>query len=349
MNNDKRFYSKDRLFSYRAFLNISLGARGTGKTTCAKFWCIDDFLKTKKRFVWVRRYNTELSGDKRKGIEGCIKSFTKKIEKFYPKTKFEIKKNHLFINEKDAGCFVALSTSTAMKSVDFENVNKIIFDEFLIMDGSKYSYLRNEMTLFLDLISTVFRPIADENEKEQYRTRVWLLSNAITFGNDYFFYFNIKPFPINSIYYDKKRGIAVEQYENKIHEKAVKDTMFGKLVDGTEYSKYAIENNYLLDNSDFLGKKSNNATLMFNIRYDGREWGVYSDDEYVYITNGVDKSRPFFTFTKQDHSIDSILVKSCRGTRFETLIRAYQFGIVKFENIMIKRKFIDFMSLFIVK
>ena len=49
MNNDKRFYSKDKLFSYRAFLNISLGARGTGKTTCAKFWCIDDFLKTKKK------------------------------------------------------------------------------------------------------------------------------------------------------------------------------------------------------------------------------------------------------------------------------------------------------------
>lgn len=349
MNNDPRFYSKDKLFSYRAFLNFSLGARGTGKTTCAKFWCIDDFIKTKKRFVWVRRYNTELSGDKKKGIEGCVKSFTKKIEQFYPNVKFEIKRNTLYINDEDAGCFVALSTSSAMKSVDFENVNKIIFDEFLIMEGSKYSYLKNEITLFLDLISTIFRPIANMDGKENYRTRVWLLSNAITFGNDYFFYFNIHPFPINSIYYDKKRGIAVEQYENKIHEQAVKQTMFGKLISGTEYEQYAVENKYLLDNDDFIGKKSKNAYLVFNIRYEGREWGVYADSDYVYITNNVDKSRPFFSFTKADHSIDSILVKSISGTRFNMLVRNYQLGLVKFENTAIKKKFIDFMSLFIVK
>lgn len=349
MNNDVRFYTKDKLFSYRAFLNISLGARGTGKTTCAKFWCIDDFIRHKKRFVWLRRYNTELFGDKKKGIEGCVKGFTTKIQKFYKDVKFETKGNTLYINGDDAGCFVALSTSTAMKSVDFENVNKIIFDEFLIMDGSKYCYLNNEITLFLDLISTVFRPIADLDGKEQYRTRVWLLSNAITFGNDYFFYFNIRPFPINSIYYDKKRGIAVEQYENKIHENAVKQTMFGKLITGTEYEAYAIENKYLLDNNDFIGKKSRNAYLIFNIRYEGREWGIYSDENYVYVTTGVDKNRPFFTFTKADHSIDSVLVKSCRGTRFEILIKNYQLGLVKFENTSIKRKFIDFMSLFIVK
>ena len=34
------------------------GPRGTGKTTCAKFWCIDDFLKTKKRLNEILAANT---------------------------------------------------------------------------------------------------------------------------------------------------------------------------------------------------------------------------------------------------------------------------------------------------
>lgn len=348
MNNDKRYYNKDRLFSYKAFLNFSVGARGTGKTTCGKFWCVDDFLRTGKRFVWVRRYNTELTGDKKKGIEGCVKDFFPKIQKFYPNHKFEVKRNHAYIDGKDAGVFIALSTSSAMKSVDFPDVNKIIFDEFLITKGSKYTYLNNELTIFLDLISTVFRPITDEFGKEAYKTTVWCLSNAITFANDYFYYFNIKPFH-TQFYHDKNRGIAVEQYVNETYEEAVRKTSFGKLISGTDYEDYAVDNQYMLDNNDFILPKSKNAVFLFNVRYEGHKWGVYADSQYVYVTNRVDTTQPFFVFTKADHSLDSLMIKSIRGTRFEVLIRNYQLGLVMFDNLMIKKKFIDFISLFVIK
>lgn len=349
MNNDKRYYNKDALFSYKAFLNISLGARGTGKTTCAKFWCVDDFKKTGHRFVWVRRYNTELTGDRKKGIEGCVKDFFKKIQHFYPNDKFEVKKNHAYINGKDAGVFIALSTSSAMKSVDFPDVNKIVFDEFLITKGSKYTYLNNEVVIFLDLISTVFRPITDENGHEQLKTRVWLLSNAVTFANEYFYYFNIKPFHDRRFYHDKEKGIVVEQYKNQVYEDAVRKTDFGKLIAGSEYEDYAVDNQYMLDNDDFIAVKSKNAVFLCNVRYEGQKWGVYADSEFVYVTYRVDTTQPFYVFTKADHSLDSMMIKSIRGTRFELLIKHYQLGLVRFDNIMIKKKFIDFISLFVIK
>lgn len=348
MNVDKRYYNKDALFSYNAFLMFSISERGLGKTTCAKFWCVDDFIKTGHRFVWVRRYNSELAGDKKTKIEGCVKTFFKKIEMFYPKHKFEIKGSHAFIDGKDAGVFVALSTSQSMKSVDFPDVNKIIFDEFIIKKNKALTYLSDEVTLFLDLISTIFRPITDENGNEKINGRVWLLANAITFANDYFFYFNIKPFH-NRFYHDKQRGIVVEQCENKVYREAVRKTAFGKLIAGTKYEKFAIDNEYMQDSNDFIGKKSPNAVMVFNVRYEGHEWGIYADNTHVYVTWGVDKSRPFYVFTKEDHTIDSVLVKNARGTRFDMLIKNYQLGLVKCENIMIKNKFIDFMKLFIVK
>lgn len=348
MNIDKRYYIKDALFSYRAFLNFSISERGLGKTTSAKMWCVDDFLKTGHRFVWLRRYNSELSGDKKAKIEGCVKTFFDKLKQYYPKHTFKIKGNHAYIDDKDAGVFIALSTSQGMKSVDFPNVNKIIFDEFIIRKSKALTYLPDEVTLFLDLISTVFRPITDENGEEPYRQRVWLLANAITFANDYFFYFNVKPFK-GRFYHDKVRDIVVEQCENKVYREAVRKTQFGKLIAGTRYEDYAVDNQYLMDSNDFIGKKSPYSQFIFNVRYEGHEWGIYADETNVYVTFGVDKKQGFYVFTKSDHTLDSVLIKNARGTRFEMLVRAYQLGQVKFENIMIKNKFLDFMKLFVVK
>ena len=348
MHIDKRYYNKDSLFSYDAYLNFSISMRGLGKTTCAKMWCVDDFLKRGYRFVWVRRYGTELLGDKKTQTEGCVKDFFKKIEQFYPKHKFSTRGTRAYIDGKDAGCFISLSTSQSMKSVDFPNVNKLIFDEFIIKPNKSLTYLSDEVTTFLDLISTVERPILDENGKEKCKFKIWLMSNAITFANDYFYFFNVKPFR-SRFYHDKKRNIVVEQCENELYVESVKNTRFGKLVSGTKYSDYAIDNEYLLDTDAFIKKKSNKAIFIFNVRYDGHEWGIYADDEFVYVTWNVDRSRPFYTFTKKDHTLDSLLIKSARGTKFEVLVRNYQLGLVYCENIMIKNKFIDFMKMFIVK
>ena len=348
MNVDNLHYNKDALFSYNAFLNFSISERGLGKTTCAKFWCIDDFIKTGHRFVWLRRYNSELAGDPNKKVEGCVKTFFTKLAKYYPKHTFDIKGNHAFIDGKDAGVFVALSMSQGMKSVDFENVNKIIFDEFIIKVTKATTYLKDEVTLFLDFISTVLRPITDAQGHETLKGKVWLLANAITFANDYFFYFNIKPFS-KRFYHDKKRGIVVEQCENQAYREAVRKSAFGKLIAGTRYEKFAIDNEYMLDSNDFIGKKSPNADFIFNIRYEGHEWGVYADNMFVYVTFNVDRERPFYVFSKKDHTLDSMLIKSINGTRFEQLIKNYQLGFIRFENIMIKNKFIDFMKLFIVR
>lgn len=347
MNNDGIHYTKDALFSYKAFLNFSISERGLGKTTCAKFWCIDDFLKTGNTFTWVRRYGTELFGDKKKGIEGCVPTFFDKMREFYPNHKLEIKGGRAIINGKIAGRFVSLATSDSIKSNDFPNCNKIIFDEFIIVEGTKHTYLRNECRVFLDLVSTVLRPFTDENGVEQLKGRVWLLANAITFANDYFFYFNIHPFHGKRFYHDKERGIVVEQCENKAYRERVRQSAFGKLIKGTTYESYAIDNNYLLDNKDFIAKRSKQSQIVFNIRYENQEWGVYADKKCVYISNSVDRDRGFYTFTKADHSIDSVMIKSVRGTRFEILIRAFQVGQVKCENIMIKKKFIDFIALFL--
>ena len=60
-----------------------IGNRGGGKTYGFKTWAIDDYLKTGKQFVWLRRYGTE--------VDEMRKTYFDDIAKKYPAYNFSIK------------------------------------------------------------------------------------------------------------------------------------------------------------------------------------------------------------------------------------------------------------------
>ena len=56
----KIFTDVTRVLTYNAILNIVIGERGVGKSYSSKKYVIKHFLKTRKKFVYLRRYKTEL-------------------------------------------------------------------------------------------------------------------------------------------------------------------------------------------------------------------------------------------------------------------------------------------------
>ena len=48
------------VLTYNAILNFIIGERGVGKSYSSKKYVINHFLKTNKKFVYLRRYKTEL-------------------------------------------------------------------------------------------------------------------------------------------------------------------------------------------------------------------------------------------------------------------------------------------------
>lgn len=97
------------------------------------------------------------------------------------------KDDTMYIDDKLAGFAIPLSIANILKSSSFDNVDTIIFDEFLIDKGC-YHYLQNEVTQLLDVIETIAR-LRD--------IRVIFLGNAISITNPYFTYFNLS-LPYNS-------------------------------------------------------------------------------------------------------------------------------------------------------
>ena len=174
-----------------------------------------------------------------------------------------------------------LSTANILKSSTYENVDTIIFDEFIIDKGC-YHYLQDEVIAILELIETIAR-LRD--------IRVIFLGNAISITNPYFTYFNLT-LPYNSEVNIAKRDnkgnplIIVYYARNQKYREIKKASRFGQLVEGTDYGRYAIDNQFLRDSKSFIHKKSGNAKFYFILRINNKNYGVWCDYNtriYVYI------------------------------------------------------------------
>ena len=313
------YYNINKTLSYNALFNFIVGNRGGGKTFGFKQWAIKSFLKSKKQFVYVRRYKQELKK---------VTKFWDDIRDFFPGVSLTIKNNIFYINDEIAGYPISLSTAKIEKSVSFPDVDKICFDEF-ILDKGFYRYLPDEVTNFLELYETIAR---------MRDVTCFFLSNAITITNPYFVYFNIT-LPYGKTI-TRNGDILIELVQNTDFIQEKQKTRFAQLVEGTQYGNYAIQNEFLRDNKNFVAKKTPKSEIYFLFDYLDKTYGVWIDYKAGVMTVSEDLD-PYcllrFALTNDDHKPNTLFLKSPKkSAHFENFCRQYLLGNVRFESINIK-------------
>lgn len=255
------YYDYSKILSYNAFINFLVGERGVGKTYGASKFVTKSFINKDEEFVYIRRYKTELS----KSVPEFFKPLIQNNE--FPNHELTTKGGKFLIDNRTAGYSMTLTTAQNLKSTNFPKVKNIIFDEFIIEEG-QHHYLKNEVENFLGLIETIAR---------MRDVRIFMLANAVTITNPYFLYFDIT-LPYNTDIKTYKDGLILVQYMyNPEYREAKANTKFGKLTAGTEYSKYANENNFRLDNKNFIEKKTGTSRCSFGIKYKDNTFGIWFD------------------------------------------------------------------------
>lgn len=322
---------------------LILGNRGGGKTYGFKEWAIDDFIKNGYQFGYIRRYKDDLK-------EPMIQYF-KDIEEKYPDYEFKTDSKYFYIRlktedpkvkwtDKDiAGYGFTLSTANNKKSISYPKINKLCFDEFLLDKGNQ-RYLANEVVALLNLYETIARPGTGH-----VTVKCFLLANALSITNPYFLYWDLK-MPTKKdknnkwIWKHPNRPILVEDVRNELFIDKKKNTDFGRLIEGTTYSEYSIENKFLLDNDTFVEKKSSKARYYFTFIYLEHTLGVWADfnEGKMYVSKDIDPSYPLvYSITMKDHKPNTMFLKNKnRSGHFKMFIEMYQLGNVRFESINIK-------------
>lgn len=321
------YFDLQPVLSYNALINIIIGERGVGKTYGCKKFCIKDYIKNGNQFVYLRRFETELKEATDGFFDGLIQN------KEFEDTEFTIlrkKKSTVFMcNGEVMGFGMSLSTASQLKSKEFPNVKNLIFDEFII-DKGLYHYLQNEVHSFLDICETIFR-LRD--------FRAFLLGNAVNRINPYFNYFKLD-MPYNSTIKTYNDGAILLCYiKNEVYRETKRKTRFGQLISGTEYGRYAIDNQWLYENKAFIEKRPDKAKFYFTLKINEDKYGIWADanSSKIYLSSAYDPSCPIvFTLNPNDHNESTKLVSFRRSEFFKNLIEHYRMGNLCFENQRIK-------------
>lgn len=326
------FYSVKKILSRNCFINIIVGGRGTGKTFNCKKHCIEDFLKHGRQFFYVRRYNTELD----LAMQGFFDQLQK--EGYFTEHTFKIvKSKHLykfFMDKQLIGFACALSTALIFKSASFPDVYNLIFDEALIARGSSYRYLKNETTQFLELLESIFR---------LRNGRVMILSNAITVANPYFELWGIIPKENKQFEIYHNGDVCFEQVQNEAFKQEKLKSPIGRLIANTAYGDYAIDNKMLQDDNSFIDFKPNDAKYSFLVKIGDSRFGVWTSNKKgaLYVSSLYDPLKPLvIAFDAESHDESSLLVGPREGA-YMRLRRAFEMGLLFFENQKQKHKVIS--------
>lgn len=251
------WYDVNETLSHNKLLNFVVGPRGVGKTYSCKRKVINSYLRNGAQFVYLRRYDTELKW-------GQIEHFFADISLEFEGHDLQVKKGGEFQCDDHAiGWAIPLSKAAQYKSVAFPHVEYIIFDEFIIDQGI-VRYLPNEVETFNEMYSTIAR-LRD--------VKVLFLSNAITFTNPYFLYFDLK-IPPNAVFY-KKGDILVHYVDSPVYTEAAQRTRFGQIIQDTNYGKYAMENQFLRDSNAFIRDLPPNSKCIAVLKIEGKELGLF--------------------------------------------------------------------------
>lgn len=322
------FWDISKPLAYNAFLNFITGNRGGGKTYGAKKWAIQHFIKTGQKFVWVRRYKTEFADND---------VFFGKVSAEFPDKNFSVKGKSYFMDKKEIGRSVVLSTSRMKKGAEYPDFDTIIFDEFLI-DKGVYHYLPGEVEVFLDLIDTVFRGRND--------VRVFCLANTITVANPYFNYFHIMPPECAGIIC--KNDVLIEIVADEDYMKMKSESRFGQLISGTAYGAYNIQAGFRQDTQDFIAKREGKCVYLYTLVYKDMEIGVWANysNGRIYCSQTVDKHCNLrFVLTLEDMRPNTLLLSTMQRGYLKNFMVNFRNGNVFAENQNVKKLMFEIANL----
>lgn len=298
------YYDPSKLLSFNATYNFVVGGRGIGKTYNFKVRAVAKNLKNGEQFIYVRRYKEELKASKAK--------FFADFEHEFPNHDFRVdgyNAQYAPIETRTAkkrewftmGFFIALSSGQTQKSVSFPNATTIIFDEFILEEGKTF-YMNDEFTIFNNFYLTV--------DRYQDKTRVFFLANSVSIMNPYFLELDIRP-DESSEYVKAGNGFVVAQFPDSAKFKSeIYESNFGKFIQGTNYAKYAVDNDFSDNHESLIGWKPPKARYIFSLDTDKGEFSVWHhlNENEFYIQEQLPKQQLKYTLIPANVTSDRTLM-----------------------------------------
>lgn len=331
------YYSITKLFPFNRNFILVNSIRGFGKTYGAQAWLIDHWRKTGDEFILICRTQDE----KKDGF--LEKSLAKVFTKEFPDMEPVFSKGTATV-EGSVMCYcVALSESNKFKKIgNLPYVKYILFDEYVIEENSNDRYVGgwDEPEHLLRIYHTV--------DRDEDRVVCIMLANNISAYNPYHMHraFRIPYTPPGKIY--KSENVI---FENALPTAKIKEkkqtSKFGRMIAATDYGKYANEGEYINDKTYLVYPiNKNECDYMFTLYYNGVAFGVWRArmDFYFYVSKSINPTCKMQFGVLRTDVTDKVKLWDRAHPLCLSFIKNFRLGNLRFENMEIKKRFIDVLS-----
>ena len=307
-----------------------------GKSYGIKNYVIKKFIKKKEKFLYIRRYDNELKSLFQKDFFGDIRSA-------FPEVKLSSNSRKFYLNGEVFGYAKRLTEAQDLKSSSFEDITTIVFDEYAIEKNKRY-YLSNEGMIIAGLLDSVIR--------NRNNVKVFFLMNAVEEieFSPLFTFFNLTLPYSTDIKLFKNNTVLVQYMNNEEFRNERKETLIGKLMEGTLYENYAMKNEILDKTNDFIEKKTGTAKFSFAFIYNKETFGVWNDfkNGKVYVSNDyLDNNFNIYSLTLKDSKPNVMMIGALSRYDFwKNFLKNFKYGVVYFENQKIKHNVFEILRLY---
>lgn len=333
------FWKSDRIMSFNCLFNFIVGSTGCGKGYELTKKFIKKAIYEGKEFIHLRRSDVEQKLAKKKFFDDMVDhnefpgyAFRCQSEEYqYIELDPETNEPYDYATWTTIGYARYLSGARQQKSIPTPKVWAIWFDEFILPKKDWSKYLPDEVNTFLRFYDTVAR---------MRDVRVFFVSNAECIVNPYFLYFNIH-IPYNTDICRIKEDVAFEMVSNEAFREVRRNTRFGKLISGTEYGEYAIDNSFGIERHNDIAKLNSTFHYMYSVQWLDSRFGIYKSDaeQKILISSKYDKTfKAEVTLNDKNGKINRMLLTQRQYDFYLRNLKAYYVnGFVYYETLKVKQ------------
>lgn len=342
-----QFYDGSKLLSMKDIngekpeIYICTSNRNAGKTTYFSRYAINKFIKQKKLFALLYRYDYDL--------EQAGEKFFSNVQMFFPESEMisrsggEGKFQELFLDKEKCGYALALNNAKYYRQFSnyFSDVDLILFDEFQPEDSS--DYVRNEIQKF----RSIHVSIARGNGKQVRYVPVILIGNPYSLLNPYYTALNVGSRLKKETKFLRGSGWILEQGFNESAAESARNSAFNRAFEQHIYFDNLKAGETLSDNLSFISSGKGKNKYICTIKYRNKYYAIrtYDEEGIISCDTSADLSFPYRIAVTTSDMAPNLISIAHNSYLIKTMRKYFDSGLFRFQNLECKNAVFALLSI----
>lgn len=341
------FYNPNKALSYGKAWILSVGSRSIGKSTGWMIEAIYHYIKTGKKFIYLRRTRDEVEITAPKACSNAVEILKNngiEIDRILAKGgQYTLYRTGEAEDKGEiCGYYTGLSITPKYKSNNFSDCDRIIYDEFIADDDTMYLGSQRNPMKEAHLCHAFYRTV-DRGLNQAYRneTRFIFIGNVASYYCPIFLDLGIDKYltPETKYLAPKGKNWVLEQTTGVTATQDIDKSWASQLENESERA-YNDKGRALLDGSDtYIAKIKEPRKPLFCVNFRGvlMTVNIVESLQIIYITSGGCNLKPIALTVGDQGGIDYTIAR--RPAEFMPLQRVFdamKAGRVFYENKRVK-------------